>query len=159
MTAFSLLHFRLRGTWQETISDKREISKYVFERGTSTESEAFSLLICLNNCQIYIGRFLYPYRDGLLENAGKTTVKECKKYTFAQKHLCLSSLIILQSRVRSCNIRDFWGLPYSTLTCRSISIKNIMKKLFCNNILFVHMNMVINYIIIIINCNNYKEVL
>ena len=55
------------------------LSSYVFEPRTSSGSERFSLLICLDTTKVCIAKCLYSYRDDLPKNLFKITAQGCKK--------------------------------------------------------------------------------
>ena len=89
-----------KGTWRRRGERIASLSKDVFERHSSTGSDIFSLWMNMPwNYQNYIAYRLYPCRDDLPENLGKSTAQECTVHFWltplAQKRLCLSSLICL----------------------------------------------------------------
>ena len=62
------------------------LSNNVFERCTSTGSEAFSLLTCLKNAtNIALLRAFTLIETDLPENLGKPTAQECKKSTSGRR--------------------------------------------------------------------------
>ena len=65
----------LRGIYALIIGN---LSKDVFERRTSTGSEAFFLFICLDAIKICIANFLFSFNDDLPESFNQTTAQWCK---------------------------------------------------------------------------------
>ena len=67
----------------------------MFERRTSIESKAFSLLICPDAIKFVFAECLYSYRDVLPADLGQTTAQECRESTSGWHALLKDSLLTL----------------------------------------------------------------
>ena len=64
-----------------------------FERRTSTGSEPFSLLICLDATKFILLKCFYSYKHDLLKKLFKVTAQECKRSTFGSSASLKKTLI------------------------------------------------------------------